>query len=91
MALGWRILLGLKEVFVYRLEDIIVFSYQIMLKPIGRKSFTAHLIRMLDQKVNKFFKGNEWDILKICSKLYHDQTVFALLEGKVPHTIFSAH
>ena len=49
----------------------------------------AHI--MLDQKVNKFFKGNEWDILKICSKLYHDQTVFALLEGKVPHTIFSAH
>ena len=41
------------------LESIIVFSYQIMLKPMGRKSFTAQLIRMLDQKVNKFFKGNE--------------------------------
>ena len=41
------------------------------------------------QKLNKNSKDNERDILKICLKLYHNRVVFAPLEGKGQHIIFS--
>ena len=46
---------------------------------------------MLEQKLNKISKDNEWDILDICLKLYHNRAVSGPLEGKGQDIIFSMH